>query len=130
MDTKPIVYSERIGDVVIDFTADELAIVRKYQCAVSGVKFYDEDGKLIEDPYNEFPQSYTIDLSKDYHALLYDLSSWYYIEFPEPVIELLKQEHETVKYVFDNVPWSSSGLTYPGSFNRAETTEKEEANHG
>ena len=135
MDTKPIVYSEHIGDVVIDFTAEELAKVRKYQYAVSGVKFYDKDGKLIEDPYNEFPQSYTIDLSRDYHALLYDLSSWYYIEFSEPyrgqdIIELLKQEHETVKYIFDNVPYSSSGVTCPGTFIREENKQKEEADNG
>ena len=124
MTTKQIAASVMFDNNRIDLTDEELCKVRQYQLWSSGVKFYDKNDKPIDNPFDEFPQTYTIDLTKDYHSLLYDLSSEYYLEFPEPdrqeLVERLMKEQHTVKYVFDNIPWSSSGIRYPGSFHYEE----------
>lgn len=109
---------------VVTFSDEELRKYRQYMYWSSGVICYDKSGKFIADPFNEFPQSYTVDLTKDRQSLLYDLSSHYVMSFPEPsereVLELLNKGIKEVKYNFDNIPWSDSEYHYCGSFVLAE----------
>ncbi len=107
------------------FTPEEMTKASMFLYLSSGVKCYDKDGNYLKDPFNGRAESYTIDLTKDYHAILYDLSCDYVMEFPAPneqeVLALLTKGQKTVKYVFDHIPWSDGEYRYPGSYNRVDT---------
>ena len=126
--------SVKFGENELTFTPEEMLKVSLYLYWSSGVKCYDKDGNYLKDPFEKTPESYTIDLTKDYNAILYDLSTDYYFEFPAPneqeAIELLTKGQKTVKYVFDHIPWTGGEYTNPGSFKLVETAEKEEADNG
>jgi hypothetical protein len=94
----------------------------------SGVRCYNKNGGLIKNPFDEFPESYTIDLTGDYHGILDDLSSYYVMEFPAPsyreMVEHLTNGRQTLKYACDNIPWSDSEYCYCGTFRFVDSINK------
>ena len=117
-------YTYKIGDDEIAFTDEELEKTRNYMYMTSGVKCYNKDGNLIKNPFDEFPQSYTVDVTKDFHAFLYDLCCEYVMCFPEPSVNemaaLLAKEPHTARYECDNIPWSDNEYHYCGTFIRVD----------
>ena len=118
------------GDVIL--TQSELAKTRLLMYLTSGVKCYNKNGSFIENPFEEFPESYTVDLTQDYHWLLYDLSCHYVMNFPAPsgreVGEYLTYVRPKLKYVCDNIPWSDSEYRYCGTFHLVEAEDGESDN--
>jgi len=121
-------YDKRNGreyEHTVNFTENELKKYREALYFTSGVRCFDKEGKLIENPFNELPHSYIINYLDHYGLFLYEMETVYVMPFPACGNKNGSRPTHDELFILDEKPYSDGTFVYPGRYEFAGEIKEE-----